>query len=274
MKHSSRNSAFTLIELLVVIAIIAILAAILFPVFAQAKAAAKTTATLSNLKQIGTAAMIYSGDYDDVVHPHEFNVPKTDPGAGGIWSPSGKAGWYEIVKPYIKSNALVFDAARGTTVKTDTGTDVSWQSLVTLTLNRNGWSSFEDPITFNRTYRVMSAQEDIAKRQAYAITADETNPSLGWRFNTDEAACPITSTQTDPNRNRFNRVYAAAKGFHREQIVVSYGDGHAGKVPMKKVMILNATAGAANTCAYGPGTEVGNMPFDTTFWGTWCKASQ
>ena len=35
--------AFTLIELLVVIAIIAILAAILFPVFAQAKAAAKKT---------------------------------------------------------------------------------------------------------------------------------------------------------------------------------------------------------------------------------------
>ena len=36
-----KQSAFTLIELLVVIAIIAILAAILFPVFAQAKEAAK-----------------------------------------------------------------------------------------------------------------------------------------------------------------------------------------------------------------------------------------
>ena len=41
------KKAFTLIELLVVIAIIAILAAILFPVFAQAKEAAKKTATLS-----------------------------------------------------------------------------------------------------------------------------------------------------------------------------------------------------------------------------------
>ena len=45
------RSGFTLIELLVVIAIIAILAAILFPVFAQAKAAAKATASLSNIKQ-------------------------------------------------------------------------------------------------------------------------------------------------------------------------------------------------------------------------------
>jgi len=61
-----RNRAFTLIELLVVIAIIAILAAILFPVFAQAKEAAKKTAALSNVKQMGTSTAIYNTDYDDV----------------------------------------------------------------------------------------------------------------------------------------------------------------------------------------------------------------
>ena len=61
----NRKRAFTLIELLVVIAIIAILAAILFPVFAQAKAAAKKTAELSNFKQMATASLIYSGDFDD-----------------------------------------------------------------------------------------------------------------------------------------------------------------------------------------------------------------
>jgi prepilin-type N-terminal cleavage/methylation domain-containing protein len=58
--------AFTLIELLVVIAIIAILAAILFPVFAQAKEAAKKTATISNAKQTGTSMIIYLADYDDL----------------------------------------------------------------------------------------------------------------------------------------------------------------------------------------------------------------
>jgi prepilin-type N-terminal cleavage/methylation domain-containing protein len=61
-----RNKAFTLIELLVVIAIIAILAAILFPVFAQAKEAAKKSQTLNNTKQLAIATMIYITDNDDI----------------------------------------------------------------------------------------------------------------------------------------------------------------------------------------------------------------
>lgn len=69
------KKAFTLIELLVVIAIIAILAAILFPVFAQAKLAAKKTAGLSQVKQIGTSMHIYLSDYDDVFFAYRFNGP-------------------------------------------------------------------------------------------------------------------------------------------------------------------------------------------------------
>jgi len=67
------RKAFTLIELLVVIAIIAILAAILFPVFAQAKQAAKKSGDLSNLNQIGMATMLYLNDYDGAYYPHRQN---------------------------------------------------------------------------------------------------------------------------------------------------------------------------------------------------------
>ncbi|MCC7230588.1 MAG: prepilin-type N-terminal cleavage/methylation domain-containing protein [Fimbriimonadaceae bacterium] len=60
---------FTLIELLVVIAIISILAAILFPVFAQAKNAAKGIVCISNMKQLSAASILYVSDYDGMWYP-------------------------------------------------------------------------------------------------------------------------------------------------------------------------------------------------------------
>jgi prepilin-type N-terminal cleavage/methylation domain-containing protein len=79
--------AFTLIELLVVIAIIAILAAILFPVFAQAKEAAKKTACISNSRQIGTAVMMYLNDSDGIYPIHyayNSQPPAGQPGHKGV----------------------------------------------------------------------------------------------------------------------------------------------------------------------------------------------
>lgn len=76
------KKAFTLIELLVVIAIIAVLAAILFPVFAQAKMAAKKTQALSNVKQIGTAVQIYIIDSDDL---YPLAAHNSDPVRGWNW---------------------------------------------------------------------------------------------------------------------------------------------------------------------------------------------
>jgi prepilin-type N-terminal cleavage/methylation domain-containing protein len=90
------KKAFTLIELLVVIAIIAILAAILFPVFAQAKEAAKKSADLSNMKQIGTSMAIYLSDTDDV-YPPAYYYNNDSSSAGGYTH------WSGMIMPYVKN---------------------------------------------------------------------------------------------------------------------------------------------------------------------------
>jgi prepilin-type N-terminal cleavage/methylation domain-containing protein len=98
----SSKRAFTLIELLVVIAIIAILAAILFPVFAQAKVAAKKTTTISNMKQVGTAMMLYVGDNDDTVPPLYY----FDPNNLSLASTQGFYYWPTLILPYTKSEQI------------------------------------------------------------------------------------------------------------------------------------------------------------------------
>jgi len=116
-----KSKGFTLIELLVVIAIIAILAAILFPVFAQAKTAAKKTSCLSNTKQVGLAHLLYAGDYDDSpIDPKNFvNVPQYQT----VQYPYAYAMWWGLeltdvlgnkvndetkglIQPYMKSTAV------------------------------------------------------------------------------------------------------------------------------------------------------------------------
>lgn len=99
------RNAFTLIELLVVIAIIAILAAILFPVFAQAKEAAKKTSCLSNMKQFTLGEMMYSGDADDVMVMGWNNgdvVKRSDNSVYRTWNP-----WTQAIQPYVKNTQLL-----------------------------------------------------------------------------------------------------------------------------------------------------------------------
>ena len=107
------RKAFTLIELLVVIAIIAILAAILFPVFAQAKSAAKKTVAISNLKQSGLASMLYLGDYDDTTMPMVRISTNQDPLAQqyptACFGPSCRFGYPILLQPYSKNTEMFYD---------------------------------------------------------------------------------------------------------------------------------------------------------------------
>ena len=71
------KKGFTLIELMIVIAIIAILAAILVPNFVKARAQGQLTACKSNLKNLGTAAEMFSADHNGR-YPTTLSTIKTD----------------------------------------------------------------------------------------------------------------------------------------------------------------------------------------------------
>jgi prepilin-type N-terminal cleavage/methylation domain-containing protein/prepilin-type processing-associated H-X9-DG protein len=92
----AHRPAFTLIELLVVIAIIAILAAILFPVFARAREKARQTTCVSNLKQIGTAVLMYAQDYEET-------LPVWCDYAGNYVKGAKDTFIYTRVRPYLKN---------------------------------------------------------------------------------------------------------------------------------------------------------------------------
>lgn len=144
-----RNHAFTLIELLVVIAIIAILAAILFPVFAQAKLAAKKASALSSVKQLGTSVMMYMSDYDDV-------FPQ---GSGACWWTPIDGGWVYDTQPYVKNLDILRDPV-------DPKSKIGWPGWlkthpngINISFVANGYVGWDNGIGQDVLYGVMGLNQ-------------------------------------------------------------------------------------------------------------------
>lgn len=83
--RNAMKRGFTLIELLVVLGIIAIVSAILFPVFAQARNAAKQANCISNMRQIGVASQIYASDHDETWAPSVNWLPEPGFAPQQVW---------------------------------------------------------------------------------------------------------------------------------------------------------------------------------------------
>lgn len=111
MTHRVPARAFTLVELLTVIGVIAVLASTLAPVFARARESARRSSCTSNLRQIGSALLMYVDDHDGRL-PDRRDLKTTLPGGyrpWQAWPPSDpRCGWAMVVlKPWAGS-ALIW----------------------------------------------------------------------------------------------------------------------------------------------------------------------
>jgi prepilin-type N-terminal cleavage/methylation domain-containing protein len=201
------RKAFTLIELLVVIAIIAILAAILFPVFAQAKVAAKGAAALSDVKQQTLSMIMYAGDADD------YNVN------GASWNTGSDplcygtnicvSTWTWLINPYEKNQDIDVDPL-GPAAPVPAG----WPKILaesfnpTFGYNVAALAPYYPPGDPGTSHVLSSTAVEFPANTVMLSSKYSTNgewvygnggnTGLGWAFNANNDNGPQLNTTMDP----------------------------------------------------------------------------
>lgn len=232
-RRMAYRKGFTLIELLVVIAIIAILAAILFPVFAQAKVAAKRAGCSANMRQIGVALQMYLDDNDET-------LPQSTHSAGT----NVQISWIFSLKSYVKNcNEIRICPAdpNGQKRLKNQGTSYTMSDwLVVPGEDENGnllpqpsVSNFPKPAETISVFTV--ADPALSTDDAFGPNQDHTH-STGWFLKKGKEWARITSdispyrhggTRGNPRQGASNYLYldTHVKGMQAERI---YGYAIAG----------------------------------------------
>ena len=207
-----KKQAFTLIELLVVIAIIAILAAILFPVFAQAKAAAKKTQALNNLKQIGTAWLMYAADYDDTLM--RVSTGSSTTGKVIYWWGSFDGTVLRpqegLLHPYTKNAGVKADPAFPNTLRTTiglTGYGYNYAYLSPSNYEPPTWQEVPVPVNYGQI-------ADVASTVTFATSA---RMSFGLPRQLEG------NTYLEPPSSEYPSFHAR----HNQTGIAVWADGHA-----------------------------------------------
>ncbi|HLO97026.1 MAG TPA: prepilin-type N-terminal cleavage/methylation domain-containing protein, partial [Fimbriimonas sp.] len=278
----TRKKAFTLIELLVVIAIIAILAAILFPVFAQAKAAAKKSATLSNLKQNGTAVAIYLADSDDI-------YPQSAYCYSGQTAPQSPVGCqiysiYDALMPYTKNRDIIQDVAEPKAIDwvarlAVVGALPYLNGATTLATATNyiqfagvvpNFAVFEDPGLGQANDNTVSATSFEAPTDTIVFATGKQAPA--GSINQDVPAAAVAGLQ-ERIRAKYRTITApfAAQVFpgvarHSGSIILNFGDTHAkvfrGTATFPNLLALDDGTRCPGESATNAQERVYNLPFD------------
>ncbi|RYG31590.1 prepilin-type N-terminal cleavage/methylation domain-containing protein [bacterium] len=206
------QKAFTLIELLVVIAIIAILAAILFPVFAQAKAAAKKTASLSNIKQIGLAWIMYSDDADGVLMREQTG----DQASGKVFYWWGSFDGTTL----REQEGLLFPYTRSKGIQADP----SFPNTLRAAIGQTGYAynvDYLSPTSYNSDYTVATP---VAVNYGGIGTVAET---VVFATSARRDFSPPYAIQGNTYLSAPSSAYPTFQGRHSGSGVIVWADGHA-----------------------------------------------
>lgn len=255
MKQSLQKG-FTLIELLVVIAIIAILAAILFPVFAQAKFAAKKTADLSNARQIGITVKLYLNDSDDIMPI--FYAYNSDP---SIYTPAQTKGTEKLLLPYSK-NQQIFGSpldTGGPYLAVDPG-------FVARNLRpRTYWEAYGTSYRFGRCNFSTIANESSGNNGFYTQTQLTSETQIEFPAETRVIRLEMFgffAKANDPSCTRYGYDCGYFQSWNPTGGSMIFADGHAQQI---------SSMGAFDNTRVNPsGNRSGEPSNDPSAWsGTW-----
>jgi len=241
-----RQSGFTLIELLVVIAIIAILAAILFPVFAQARESARKASCLSNTRQLGLGAMMYTQDYDEMYPCNSWDTPFIGTRDNDLGQDiRSYTHWPWRIMPYLKNKGVFVcpsDPSRGKSGWSGYSTDPNdtWGVPTPISVGHNqhlfgyGGTTTSDP-DWAQFYKPLSMAAVSSPSSTYMIADYGRGYMESWWVNNLRAAnytrvynesAPgggATADGTEPWKSRFqsNQVQRHMAGQN-----ITFADGH------------------------------------------------
>jgi prepilin-type N-terminal cleavage/methylation domain-containing protein/prepilin-type processing-associated H-X9-DG protein len=266
-----RFAGFTLIELLVVIAIIAILAAILFPVFAQAKEAAKRTSCLSNTKENGLAFVMYFNDYDDM-SPTVAEMCPPFPGAPATCE---VLDYWQLLQPYIKNTGTFLcpddqfkgcDQAEMLPVTAPNGGCIGYGA------NWGPMQSFNTGTTegglFNTFDWSLFATQGVLLADGINMTSVDSPANMWALGDSDDTPWYTVCMGSILSRYAYEgqTISSNSQIRHGGHFNFGYVDGHSKQTPM----IGGLWTGTASWPAYGNLTQAPVLFPPANLYGNWC----